>query len=107
MPKNYHSGEPYRSVVTVKESNEEFCDVQFSFDKNNRRQVENAPSTKNDTAVLFIGCSFTYGEGVDGNETFASLVSKEIKYANVYNLEVGASSPSQIYYDMTHSRENF
>lgn len=42
--------------------------------------------------VMFLGCSFTFGIGVRDNETFASIISKELDAVN-WNMGVGGSSP--------------
>ncbi len=82
-------------------------DIVVTTDEKKRRVVEQPHSDKNNVAIILIGCSFTYGEGVNDLETFASLLSKRFKGANVYNLGWPGSGPSQIYHDMNGDEKEF
>ena len=43
---------------------------------------------QNHTNVLLLGCSFTYGFGVDDDQTFASLLQKDFPEAGIQNAGV-------------------
>lgn len=96
-----------RSLVTVKSTGEIAYDHIITLDDKRRRRVEQPHNIKNDTAVIFLGCSLTFGVGVNDFETFPSKLSRELLSANTYNLGVSGSSASQIYYHMTSGDKNF
>lgn len=48
--------------------------------------------------LILSGCSFTFGEGVNSNETLASYLSDQFKKTNVYTIAaVGGSPADQLY----------
>lgn len=49
---------------------------------------ETAFSIKKSPSVVFLGCSFTYGYGVNNEETFASVLQQELPEENVLNAGV-------------------
>lgn len=60
----------------------------FSVDNNEFgfRVTEIIPQLKNTKHLMFSGCSFTYGQGVENFQTLPSLVSTKLKQYNTYNL---------------------
>ena len=61
----------------------------------NFRPIYNKKSTKGD--IVLFGCSYTYGFGLNDNETFSYILSN---FTNrmVYNLGISSSSPREILY---------
>ncbi len=53
------------------------------------------PSNKHDIVVA--GCSFTYGDSLNDDETFSSVLSK-FTNRNVYNIGISGGSPREILY---------
>ena len=53
---------------------------EFGFRKLNYRDKKEAKEH-----LIFSGCSFTFGEGIKNEETFAALIEKKYKDLNVYN----------------------
>jgi hypothetical protein len=53
--------------------------------------------------IAFLGCSFTWGSGVDDRQTFSSLVAEAIPTARVLNLGIRGGAPNDFIDDL---REN-
>jgi len=66
---------------------EVFYDVNYTIDENGHRITTNNSFNKNlKKSILFFGCSFTYGDGVQDNESLPYLFnSKTNNKYNVYN----------------------
>ena len=66
--------------------------TRYKTDASGRRVTgyENVPNPK--LNIIFVGCSYTFGEGVSEEETFPAQVGKLLKGARVYNLGVPGSS---------------
>lgn len=52
-------------------------------------------------SLLFWGCSFTFGEGLNDNETFTSVLSKNLNI-KTYNLGIPGASPARFAYALEH-----
>lgn len=52
-------------------------DARYVFDKNNRRTMP-AVSEKPGAEILLFGCSYTFGHGLENEETWAWLLSKDL-----------------------------
>ena len=46
---------------------------------------------------MLLGCSFTYGDGLEDTEAFHSVLSKDSK-RTIYNLGISAGSPTEALY---------
>ncbi len=68
--------------------------IHYETDSFGRRKTgyENKANAKYN--LIFVGCSFTFGEGVPTNSTFPAIVGKLIPQARTYNLGVPGSSPA-------------
>lgn len=55
-------------------------------------------------SLLFWGCSFTFGEGLNDDEIFASVLSERMKI-QTYNFGVPGSSPARIAYALEKSSD--
>lgn len=71
-------------------------DVHYTIDAFSRRDtpVENAGARKN--FALFFGCSYTFGEGLNDDQTMEYLVSKELKDVRAYNYGFSAYGAQQM-----------
>ena len=68
--------------------------INYKTDSAGRRTTgfENTPAAKRN--IIFLGCSFTFGEGVPDASTFPAVVGRSLKDSRIYNLGVPGSSPS-------------
>ena len=74
----------------------ELYDVSYEVDQFGRRVTpinEGADPTK---FALFFGCSFTYGEGVEGNETIPARFAAQNPDFRPYNYAYGGYGPQQM-----------
>ncbi len=46
--------------------------------------------------IIFLGCSFTFGEGVDGEKTFPGLIAEKFPRAQVFNFGTSGASPASV-----------
>ncbi len=76
-------------------------DVVYSFDAKDRRITPRAPHAR--TAVVLLGCSFTFGDGLEDTQTLpyqlATLLGEDYQ---VFNLGVSGSGPHKLLGDLTH-----
>ncbi|MES2528065.1 MAG: hypothetical protein V4598_13305 [Bdellovibrionota bacterium] len=78
--------------------------VHYSTDEYGNRKGHVVPDSKE--GVLFLGCSFTFGQGVNDEETFPFQFGKRTGL-NTYNLGVPGSSPSTILKSLEEEKVNF
>ncbi len=71
-------------------------DVMYNFDEHGRRITDNGQNNNFKNFIIFSGCSFTFGTGLNGNETVPFLVKSEFKDTNVFNTAIGASGTNQM-----------
>jgi hypothetical protein len=57
--------------------------------------------------IIFLGCSFTFGEGLPGEKTFAGLIAEKFPKAQVYNYGLSGASPSSIKRILTQDSRRF
>ncbi len=71
-------------------------DAIYSFDQYSRRYapVEDLPSRKK--FVIFYGCSYTYGNGLNDNQTLHYFLGKLNKNYYPYNYAIGATGPNSM-----------
>jgi hypothetical protein len=55
--------------------------------------------------LVFLGCSFTFGEGLSQNETVATLIAKSYPHTNTFNLGFLSNSPSKTLF-LVQNRKN-
>lgn len=71
--------------------------INYQTDKYGRRLTgfENVPDARMN--IIFMGCSYTFGEGVETNDTLPAQVGKILPKARVYNIGVpGSSLPGRL-----------
>ena len=77
----------------LKRTNEEGYNVTYSIDEFHRRIVPVNNKEQRDKFVMFIGCSYTFGEGVEDNQTFTYEVGKNATEYTPYNYAVHGHGP--------------
>ena len=70
--------------------------AQYSIDDHGRRAVPVAAAERRENFVLFFGCSFTYGEGLNDDETLPSFVGRLAPDYRPYNYAVGGYGPQHM-----------
>ncbi len=70
-------------------------DVVYRFDKYGRRITAVEPQAPVRQAIIFSGCSFTFGTGLPEGETIPDLIAKALPQVRVYNTAIGASGTNQ------------
>ncbi len=87
----------YRETATDKTTNEVRYSFEYVIDSHGRRQVSADNTPKNlSEYLLFYGCSFTFGKGLDAHETLPAFAQRELRKFHAYNMGVPGSSPSGI-----------
>ncbi|MBL7799969.1 MAG: hypothetical protein JNL95_04515 [Chitinophagales bacterium] len=71
-------------------------EVSYNFDSLGRRKTY-CPSTHQSKSILFFGCSFTYGDGVNDRETLPSQYADLDSSVSVYNYAIDGWGPQQTY----------
>lgn len=69
-----------------------YC-AQYKIDANSRRQMPIADSAI--AHLIFFGCSYTYGEGVNNTETFTYQLARKLPTYQVYNYAYSGYGPQQ------------
>ncbi len=76
-----------------------FFDTIFTYDSLGRRITPHAPQAK--TAVVLLGCSFTFGDGLKDEETFAYKLGLALgEEYQVFNLGKNGYGPHRILHDL-------
>ena len=77
---------PSRQFRSIKKKGEDVLyDVSYSIDEHSRRVTPGQTAGTREQYFLFFGCSFTFGEGVEDNETLPYYVSQMASQFHVYN----------------------
>lgn len=71
-------------------------DVVYDFDNFGRRKTYSKENLKTDQAIIFTGCSFTFGTGLHSHETVPDLIARSLPETKVYNSAIGASGTNQV-----------
>ena len=84
-----------RMIMKKRRSGRIVYDVHYLYDSYGLRIV---PSAKKDAEkfLLFLGCSYTLGEGVDGDSTFPNKLTEKLSPINAFNLGMVAYGPNHI-----------
>jgi hypothetical protein len=89
-----------KSVVAKKfrgspEQKELIYQRQYTIEMEKRRVVPGQDKKKAEEFLVFVGCSFTFGEGVNDNETMAYYASQLLPQRKVYNYGLMGGSPGE------------
>jgi hypothetical protein len=91
--------QPMASVQTssqVRLGDRVLYDVVYTFDRYRRRVVPADPHTEYHRFLLFFGCSATFGEGVQDDETLPYDVSRLMPGSHVYNYAFRGYGPQHM-----------
>lgn len=69
-------------------------DAVYRFDQYSRRVVPMDNRKSRTKFLIYYGCSFTYGNGLDDDQTFPYYVSKLEDQYSPYNYSIGATGPN-------------
>ena len=86
-------------------NNNVLYDAKYSINSNSRRMNPIDDNTQRTKGLLFLGGSFTFGEGVQDNETFPYYFSKIAKKFIPYNISVQGYSLSDLFYHLNLKEE--
>ena len=75
----------------------------YTFDTLGRRSTPQTQVHKQ-KSILFFGCSFTYGDGVNDYETLPSKYAIADTNSNVYNYAIDGWGPQQTLQELTHKQ---
>lgn len=79
-------------------------DAVYTTDEVSRRTtVPAGPAEKATAQIAFLGCSFTWGSGVDDTETFSSIVAQKLPTVRVLNLGIRGGAPNDFIDDLTEN----
>lgn len=82
-------------VLKGKFSGREKYRVRYVTDESGRRKTSNLPETSSQSIIL-TGDSFTWGEGIEQEKIFASVLARELGATHIANLGIPGTSPASI-----------
>jgi hypothetical protein len=71
-------------------------DVTYTFNHYGRRNIPNQFEREGSSFALFFGCSFTFGEGLNDNETLPFYFSRQAHDVHPYNFAFSGYGPNQM-----------
>jgi hypothetical protein len=82
----------YKEILYSKKDNTILNETIVTMDHFNNRKTfpENKGAKKN---LVFLGCSYTFGQGVSDSKTFPSILAKNLKNYRVHNLGTQGDGP--------------
>jgi hypothetical protein len=102
--KFHHTDRELQQAVSIREkrfSNDEvFYDVTYNLNDRHVRISNNKPTIKKFKNFLSLGCSYTFGVGVNDSETISGHLAKKINNYNFYNLGVPGGGLTEILDDI-------
>lgn len=93
----------YNAVQIVKNnySEKEYFNIQnfrgISIPTHSYKNVQIKQKNPNNNSIILFGCSFTYGDNLNQNETFSDILSRQTNKI-VYNLGLSGGSPRETLY---------
>jgi hypothetical protein len=92
-------------IVTAKfiDNNDILYKAKYTFDELGFRKVNPDIPYKNHKKILFLGCSFTFGEGLNDNETSAYFFQNLNKKYKVLNYGFPGYGPNDILFDLENN----
>jgi len=90
-----------RYTETVTFQGKPVFSASYGIDENRRRVVPVQPVQPADHALLFFGCSFTFGTGVNDEETLPCQAAKLLPALHVYNFAGVGDGPHQMLAQLT------
>jgi hypothetical protein len=78
----------------LRTDNKIIFDVVYSFDRYGRRSSPVEKAAGRDKFLILMGCSFTYGYGLNDNQTLNYYLGRELPDYAPYNYGIGATGPN-------------
>jgi hypothetical protein len=94
-----------RTSAMSKLNGEVSYDISYTIDQHGRRVTPQSRSYHKDLFALFFGCSYTFGVGVEDNQTLPFYFSQHAARHRVYNYGFGGYGPHQMLAQL--EREDF
>ena len=107
--KSYKKGYFYylkKNCETNNRFKRNFPSVKLYTDKLGLRVGKNPPERNKDKNILIFGDSFTFGVGLDYEDTYVGIIEKHFNDYNVYNFGVGSYAPTVHLYKLKDSIKN-
>lgn len=82
-------------------------DTIYRYDFSNRRLTKTSLEPLSDIAVLLLGCSFTFGEGLPEEESYPYMLSELLSKSSTYNMSVRGSAANGLLKKMSESPHFF
>ena len=89
-------GRRIRSISKLNKTGTTIYDVVYSIDSYSRRMTPVSKPELRDKYLLFFGCSYTYGEGVQDDQTMPARVAVRATEYRPYNYAFHGHSPAQM-----------
>ena len=91
-----HPNGRYHSTARSKKTGAIIYDVTYSVDSYSRRITPASNPELRNKHLLFFGCSFTYGEGLEDDQTIPAQVAMRAQHYMPYNYAFHGHSPSEM-----------
>ena len=88
----------------VRSKTQTFIDIVYTIDEHGLRRTPSAENSEATETVVFLGCSFTYGEGVEDDETLPAQVAARVPRAKVLNFGYSGYGPHQMLANLESGR---
>ncbi len=92
-----HPSETYHVTEHSRKTRRLIYDVTYSVDAYSRRNTPVLNLESREKHLLFFGCSYTYGEGLQEKETLPFQTGEKASFFMPYNYAYHGHSPSQMY----------
>ncbi len=86
----------YKSVSISRVTKKQLYEVTYTIDEFGRRETPIKNKTDRDQFILFLGCSYTYGEGVEDHETLPAYVGNLTEKFMPYNYGFHGRGPHDV-----------
>lgn len=71
-------------------------DVEYGIDEHYRRVSTPPPGPQKEHFLILAGCSYTFGSGLENNQTLASVINQNSKKYEAYNYGMRGASPGDV-----------
>jgi hypothetical protein len=95
-----------RSILK-KSSGELIYDVEYSIDRFRRRSTQCPASPARNRHAIFLGCSYTFGEGTNDGETIPSRFCEDSSSYRSYNMGFHGTGPHDLLSGMLDPKEDY
>jgi hypothetical protein len=93
-----------RTQYRLRVANRTCIDVVYSVDEHGLRRTPGVDPEEPEETIVFLGCSFTYGEGVEDEESLPAQVAARVPRAKVLNFGFSGYGPHQMLANLESGR---